>query len=112
MPSGERARVVGELEQFVRELRREHRRIANRRFRLLHLMDALEATRAEASVANLLIVREASEGIEFGTDDDSTDEEDHLELHCEELGRALARQMGSSAPAFLHRFIRVASEET
>jgi hypothetical protein len=114
LPSGERSRVVGELEQFVRELRREQRRTANRRFRLMHLRDALEAARAKPSVANLLIVRDALEGIEFGTDDDSSDEEDHLELHCEELGRALAQQLGSSAPACLHRFIRVriVSEET
>lgn len=102
--SVERARVVGELEQFVRELRREQRRMTNHQFRLKHLRDTLVATRAEPSSANVLIVCDALEGIEFGNDDDSTDEEDHLELQCEELGRELARQLGASAPACLHRF--------
>jgi len=104
LPSGERARVVGELEQFVRELRREHRRMTNHQFRLKHLRDALVATGPEPSPANLLIVGDALQGIEFGNDDDSTDEEDRLELQCEELGRELARQLGASAPACLHRF--------
>jgi hypothetical protein len=105
LPPDARIAIVVELTKFVRELRREgHARIGGYRQRLEQLRRTLEATCADPSSTNLHAVDDALQGIEFGNDDDSTDEEDHLELHCDELGRALAQQLGPSAPPWLHRF--------
>ncbi|MCU1277413.1 MAG: hypothetical protein JWM53_959 [bacterium] len=77
------------------------------RDRLEQLRRALEAARAAPSSTNVRAVGAALEGIELGSDDDSSDEEDHLELHCDALARMLMRQLGPSAPAWLRLFTLV-----
>jgi len=82
----------------------ERRAMSTHSARLEHLRRALESARAEPSTANLGAVAVALEGVEFGNDDDSSDEDDHIELRCDALARLLVRQLGPSAPTWLRRF--------
>jgi len=101
----ERSAIVGELQQFVHDLGRgQDARTMDHGIRLQQLRLALEAMLAEGSATNLEAVGDSMNGIEFGKDDDSTDEEDHLELHCAELLRVLAKQLGPAVPGWLQRF--------
>lgn len=77
------------------------------RERLEQLRRALELARAEPSAVHVVAVGRALQEVEFGADDDSSDEDDHLELHCDALVRLLVRQLGPSAPAWLRAFTTV-----
>ena len=79
--------------------------------RLVEVKRVLEAALSEPTDANLEAVGVALEGVELGENDDTTDEEDHVELHCGALARTLVERLASRAPEWLIGFTEMYTRE-
>jgi hypothetical protein len=79
--------------------------------RLEHLRKALEAACEDPSPANMALVGDAFQAVQFSTDEDDDDDvmkrrNDALELYAiQPLARKLMEQLGSSAPAWLREHV-------